>query len=190
MKKLLMFAVFAVPLCALPLCAQEGLDFKSLDKLDAVAKNKTRVTLDAGMLKLAAGFLGDDKDSRQIRSIVENLKGIYVRTYEFDKKDAYTAADIEPLRNSLKQQQWSWIVQSQEGKDFSDVYVQPLQDGKIGGVAIVSGEARELTVIYISGAMSVSDLEKLGGNMGVPHIRLGGAKRMLPKGSGKEEDER
>jgi hypothetical protein len=188
MKHLLLLALFA-----LPLRAQEGLDFRSLDKLDALAKNKTRVTLDAGMLKLAAGFLGDDKDSRQVRGIVENLKGIYVRTYEFDKKDAYTQADIEPLRTSLKQQQWSWIVQSQEGKDFSDIYIQPLQSGGLGGVAIISGEARELTVVYISGAMSFSDLEKLGGNMGVPRINLKGARNMLPKGAAtkdKEEDEK
>jgi hypothetical protein len=166
---------------ALTLFGQDGLDFKSLDKLDAVAKNKTRVTLDANMLKLAAGFLGGDKDSQQLKTIIDGLKGIYVRTYEFDRKDSYTAADIEPLRTSLKAQQWSWIVQSQEGKEFSDVYIQPLQNDRVGGVAIVSGDARDLTVIYIVGTMTVKDLEKLGGNMGVPHIHLGGARKMLPE---------
>jgi hypothetical protein len=173
-------------LLAAPLCAQEGLDFKSLDKLDALAKNKTRVTLDANMLQLASGFLGDDNNGQQLKAIIGGLKGIYVRTYEFDKKGAYTEADIEPLRTSLQQQQWSWIVQSKEGHDFSDVYIQPLQSDRVGGVAIISGEARDLTVIYIVGNMTVKDLEKLGGNMGIPHINLGGARKILPE---KKEDE-
>jgi hypothetical protein len=56
----------------------------------------------------------------------------------------------------------------------------------VGGVAIISGEARDLTVIYIVGNMTVKDLEKLGGNMGIPHINLGGARKILPE---KKEDE-
>jgi hypothetical protein len=102
---------------------------------------------------------------------------VYVRTYEFDKDGQYTAADIEPFRAYLKQGQWSKIVESQEGKELSEVYVQPLPGDRFGGVAIISAEPRELTIVYISGVMNLGDLEKLEGNMGVPEIDLKNAKK-------------
>jgi hypothetical protein len=160
---------------SLPLWAQQDFDFRSLDKLDAVAKNRTKVTLDSDMLRLAAGFLGmdkDDKDSASLKSLADNLKGIYIRTYEFEKDGQYSESDVAPLRAYLKQRQWSRIVESREGTDLSEVYVQPLPNGRFGGVAIVSTESRELTVVYISGTMSMSDLAKLSGNLGVPEIDL------------------
>jgi hypothetical protein len=58
---------------ALPLLAQQGFDFKTLDPLAANAKDKTVVTLDADMLKMAANFLGSDaKNSASIKSLVGN----------------------------------------------------------------------------------------------------------------------
>jgi hypothetical protein len=185
MKKLLILTALS-----LPLWAQQGFNFKSLDKLDALAKNKTKVTLDADMLRLAAGFLGsdkEDKDAAAVKSLVANLKGIYVRTYEFEKDGQYNAADVEPLRAYLKQQQWSRIVESQEDKDVSEVYIQPLPNDRFGGVAILSTGPRELTVVYISGVMSMSDLEKLGGNLGIPEIDLKDKKTPAP--NKKKEDE-
>lgn len=170
MKKLSVLFALAVRMWA-----QQGFDFKSLDKLDAIAKNRTKVTLDADMLRLAAGFLGndkEDKDAAAIKSLVANLKGIYVRTYEFDKDGQYSQADIEPLRAYLKQQQWSKIVESQEDKELSEVYIQPLAGDRFGGVAILDLEPRELTVVYINGPMTIGDLEKLSGNMGIPEIDL------------------
>lgn len=178
-----------------PLMAQQGFDFKSLDKLDALAANKTKVTLDSDLLGLAAGFLGSgddgDKDANTIRSLVKSLKGVYVRTYEFDKDGQYSPLDVEPFRAYLKQQQWNRIVESQEGKELSEVYIQPLPNGKFGGVAIVDIEPRELTVVYISGVISMGDLQKLQGNMGIPPIDLKGAKKPNPTPSPdkKKDDE-
>ena len=176
--------VFLVLALTTPLMAQQGFDFKSLDKLDALATNKTKVTLDSDLLGLAAGFLGNaddgDKEGDSIRSLVKSLKGVYVRTYEFDKDGQYSPADVEPFRAYLKQQQWNKIVESQEGKELSEVYIQPLPNGKFGGVAIVDIEPRELTVVYISGVISMSDLQKLQGNMGIPGVDLKGARKPAP----------
>jgi hypothetical protein len=175
-KKFLLFGL------ALPLLAQQPFDFRTLDRLDALTDHKTKITLDPDMLQLAARFLGGDgdKDAASLKSMVGNLKGVYVRTYEFDKDGQYSAADIEPLRAYLKQGQWSKIVESQEGKELSEVFVQPLPGDRFGGVAIISTAPRELTVVYISGVMNLSDLEKLEGNMGVPEIDLKNAKKPPP----------
>jgi hypothetical protein len=184
MKQLLILTALS-----LPLWAQQGFDFKSLDRLDALAKNKTKVTLDADMLRLAAGFLDGDKTDEHpdsLRRLVGNLKGIYVRKYEFEKDGQYSTADVEPLRAYLKQQQWSRIVESQEDKELSEIYIQPLPNDRFGGVAILSTGPRELTVVYISGVMNMSDLEKLGGNLGIPEIDLKNPKKPAPD---KKEDE-
>lgn len=183
---------------ALPLGAQQGFDFKSLDKFDALTNKKTKVTLDGDMLRLAANFLGsdkDDKDSEALKSLVEGLKGVYVRTYEFDKDGQYSAADIEPLRAYLKQQQWKKIIESQDDKELSEVYIQPLPNDRFGGVAVIDTEPRELTVVYISGAMNLSDLARLSGNLGLPDIDLKTRRKPLPAASPapdpkKKDDER
>jgi hypothetical protein len=176
---------------AAPVWAQQSFDFKSLDKLDALATSKTKVTLDADMLKLAVSFLGGSDDSDgSLKSLAGNLKGVYVRTYEFDKDGQYSVADIEPLRNYLKQRQWTKIVESQEGKDMSEIYILPAPNNRFGGVAIIDTEPRELTVVYINGSLNLSDLEKLQGNMGVPNIDLKGAKKPAPAQDKKKDDER
>ena len=81
---------------------------KTLDKLAAIAKSSTNVTLDADMLKMAAGFLGggDDKDAASMKSLVAGMKGVYVRAYEFDKPGQYAESDVAPLRAYLKQPKW------------------------------------------------------------------------------------
>ncbi|HVW87483.1 MAG TPA: DUF4252 domain-containing protein [Bryobacteraceae bacterium] len=175
---------------ALPVMAQQPFDFHSLDKFDAIATNKTKITLNSDMLKLASGLLGHDDDAATIRSLVDGLKGIYIRTYEFDRESQYNQADVEPLRTYLRQQQWSKIIESQEGKELSEIYVQPLPNSRFGGVAIISTEARELTVVYISGVMNMDDLEKLSGNMGIPDLDLKKGKKPDAKaGKGKKDDE-
>jgi len=181
-KPFLLFAII------LPLWGQ-GFDFKSLDKFDTLTQHKTKVTLDGDLLKLAARFLGgdDDKETASIKSLVDNLKGIYIRSWEFDRDGQYTQADIEPLRVYLDREKWSRIVESQDGREFSEVYVQRLPGDRFGGVAIISAEPRELTVVYISGVMNLSDLDKLEGNMGIPDIDLKKASKPPPKN--KKEDE-
>jgi hypothetical protein len=194
MKKLFTTALAAAGL----LLAQQGFDFKSLDKLDALASNRTKVTLDANLLGLAAAFLGNDgdKDSQSVRDLVKGLKGIYVRSYQFDKQGQYSPADVEPFRAYLKQQQWSNIVESVEGKDLTEVYVQTLPDGKFGGVAIVDVEPRELTVVYINGIMNMTDLQRLEGSLDLPGVsfrglgRIGNRNPDGKKNEGKQREEK
>lgn len=187
MKKLLFVLVLA-----LPLFAQQPFDFKTLDeKLDGLTDERTKVTLDGDMLRLATKFLGmgDDKDAEAeaIKGLVNNLKGVYVRTWEFDKDGQYTKADIAPFRAYLKQQQWSKIVESLSGKELSEVYIQPLPNDRFGGVAIISAEPRELTVVYINGVMNLNDLDKLEGKFGIPDIDLKDAKK--PPKEKKDDEE-
>ena len=186
MKRLCILAALAAPLLA-----QQPFDFRTLDKLDALASNKTKITLDSTLLGLAAGILGNggDKDTDSIAALVKGLKGVYVRTYQFDKDGQYTSADVEPFRAYLKQLQWSRIVESQEGKELSEVYVQPLANGRIGGVGVVATSPRELTVVYINGEFNLSDLGKLEGNFGIPGMVFRGTQKSDNKADKKKDDD-
>jgi hypothetical protein len=151
---------------AIPAFAQQNFDFKSLDKLGANATGSTNITLEGDTLKLATSFLGDDK------SVFRNLTGVYVRSFEFDKSGQYKEADLAPLRAYLKTLQWSKIVDTKDANEASEIYLQPLPNNRVGGLAIVSAEPKEVTVVFISGALNMSDIAKLGGNLGIPDIQL------------------
>jgi hypothetical protein len=171
--------------------AQEGFDFKTLDKLGVNSTNKTDITLNSDMLKLASGFLGSGAEADSLKPLVESLKGVYVRTFEFDKEGQYNEADLEPLRTYLRQGQWNRIVESREGKALSEIYLQPLPNNRLGGVAIISAEAKEVTIVYISGNLKQEDIQKLSGTMGIPDIRkqLDRKKTTDKSDKGKKEDE-
>jgi Domain of unknown function (DUF4252) len=191
MTKTAILLALALPLFALPSRAQQAFDFKTLEGLAANATDKTVVTLDADMLRMAANFLGaDDKDSASIKSLVGNIKAIYVREYKYDKPGQYNEADLGPLRAYLAQPAWNKIVESKEGKETSEIYLQPLPGSQLGGIAIVSLEAREVTVVLINGVLNVSDIAKLSGSMGIPDLgSLKDLKKLDDKSGKSKKDE-
>jgi len=68
-----------------PLAAQQIKLPPALEKLAAVASDRVEITLDAAMLKFASGFMSNNKgDEAAAKKLLENLKGVYVRTFEFD----------------------------------------------------------------------------------------------------------
>jgi hypothetical protein len=156
---------------AIPAFAQQNFDFKSLDKLGANATESTNITLEGDALKLATSFLGDDNSS------FRNLTGVYVRSFEFAKAGQYKEADLAPLRAYLKTLQWTKVVDVKETDETSEIYVHALPNNKLGGLAIVSAESKEVTVVFIAGSLNISDVGKLSG-LGIPDIKLehGGAK--------------
>jgi len=154
---------------ALPLAAQQGFDFKLLDKLGANAKDVTNITLEGDNLKLASNFLGNDKDNQSLKSLVANLKGIYVRSWEFERDGMYNSADLEPFRAYLRAAQWPKIVEVKEDGELSEIFLKSSDSGRSGGVAIISAEPRELTIVYIDGPISLADVAKLSGSLDIPN---------------------
>lgn len=157
---------------ALPAFAQQTLDFSLLDKLGANASSKNNITLDGDTLKLGSAFLGDRTDAHPVKKLVENLRGIYIRSFEYEKPGQYNETDLESFRASLKQQKWSRIVESREKQEVSEIFVQAAADRKFAGMVIVSAEPKEVTVVWINGPLNLDDLSQLGGNLGIPEINL------------------
>ena len=86
--------------CAFPRCAAIGQDAKlqlgNLDKLSDKAARVTDVTLDGSLLQFAVNLIekvdANDKDVEQLQSIIKNLKGIYIKSFEFDEASQYSKA--------------------------------------------------------------------------------------------------
>jgi hypothetical protein len=137
------------------------------------AQETTSISLDKNMLQFAGKFLSSSDEDREAKQIIANLDGIYVRTYEFQKANAYSPSEIEAFRRQLATPDWSRIVSvhDKESKEDTDIYVR--LDGKIRGMFILVAEPSELTFVYIAGQLKAEDLDKLSGNFGIPktHVR-------------------
>ncbi len=160
-------ALCGVSLCSAAASAQQ-IDLRGLDKLAARATAKTEVTLDPATLKFASAFMGDgDKDESAAKKVIAGLKGIYVRSYEFERAGMYDPKDLQPLRDQIRGSQWSSIVSVREKDEQVDIWVYRTGD-TTGGMVIVSAEPKEVTVVNIVGPIRPEDLSTLGGQFGIP----------------------
>ena len=131
-----------------------------LDKLAAKASEVSDVDLEGPLLQTASQFLSKGETDAEIKEIVFGLKGIYVRSFEFEKEGSYSQADLEMIRKQLQSPGWTRIVnvQSKQDKESTEIYSM-LSGDKIVGLAILSAEPKELTVVNIVGPI---DLAKMG----------------------------
>jgi hypothetical protein len=159
-------------LAAAALAAQEIKLPPSLERLAAKASEVVDVTLDANLIQLASRFLSDkDADDAKVKKLIAGLKGIYVRSFEFDKAGVYQDSDVETVRSQLRSSPWSRIVgvHSQKSGENAEVYVKT-DGGKIGGLVILATEPKELTFVSIEGSIDPDQLSDLGGHFGIPKI--------------------
>jgi hypothetical protein len=142
------------------------LQLANLDKLSEKAARVTDVTLDGSLLQFAVNLIDkvsdDDKDVEQLKSIVKNLKGIYIKSFEFDEASQYSKADIDAIRSQLTSPRWTKIVQSIEKRhnEYDEIYL--LKNGdRVAGVVILVAEAKELTVVNLVGEVPMDKVASL-----------------------------
>ena len=167
MKRIAIFVLLAGTIAF----AQEIKMPVDLDKLAAKASETTEVTLNGRTLQLAAKFMNDEGDE-EARNIVKKLKGIYVRSFEFDSPGQYSEADIESLRSQLKSPLWEKVVNvhsKREGEN-AEIYFKTDSGDQIAGLVVIAADPKELTIVHIDGPLDPSDLDKIGGDFGVPRL--------------------
>jgi hypothetical protein len=173
----------------LPVAAQEFKIPASIDRLADKATEVVDVTMDSSLLQLASRFLSDkDADEAKVKKLVAGLKGVYVKSFEFDKSGEYDESDITAIRAQLKPPAWSRIVgvRSKRNGDNADVFIAN-DGGQIAGLVIISAEPKELTIVSIVGQLKPEDLRDLGGNFGIPKMDLS-SMGVTRKGGGAKED--
>lgn len=168
--------------------AQDGrIRTAQLDALAAKASQTVDVNLDEKLMQFAAKFLSTkDPDEASVKDLVNGLKGIYVRSFEFDAEGQYSQADIESIRSQLKAAPWSRLVNVQSKREGSvEVYLM-LTGSQVGGLAVLATDPKEITVVNIVGPVDLDKLSQLEGSFGVPDL---GIERTKSKGKEKKEKE-
>lgn len=167
--KILTRTLIGLVLCCFSLrgFAQDAkLQLGNLDKLSDKAARVTDVTLDGTLLEFAAKIISkaddDDPDVKQFKDIMKNLKGIYVKSFEFDEASQYSKADVEAIRVQLTSPRWTKIVQSIDKRhnEHDEIYLLKVGD-RISGVAILVAEPKELTIVNIVGDVPVDKIAAL-----------------------------
>jgi hypothetical protein len=150
------------------------LQLDNLDKLEARAEESVNVTLDGKLLEMAGMFLNTRKpEEAAIKELVAGLKGVYVKVFGFGKEGAYTSADVDSIRAQLREPTWSRMVGVKSKKEGENVDVYMTMTGaRIGGIAVIATNPKQLTVVNIVGTIDLEKLVKLSGRFGVPLIDI------------------
>jgi hypothetical protein len=138
------------------------------------ASESVNVTLDANLLGLACRFLNSaEPEEAEAMKLCTSLRGVFVRSFKFDKDFGYPKADVEGVRRQLSAPGWSRIVEARSNKEQTDVDVFILiERDKAMGLAIIASEPREFTIVNIVGNIDLADLHNLEGKFGVPDLGI------------------
>lgn len=187
MKSLFQKLPIAALLVMWPVLAAQAQDSKiqmgGLDHLASRASRTVDVNIDERLMRMASRFLSDkDIDEKEVKQLVAGIKGIYVKSFEFENDAQYTAADVESIRSQLRAPSWTRLMNFTSKKDGNlEVYL--LMNGEqIGGLAVLATDDRELTVVNIVGPVDLDKLSKIEGQFGVPELGIESGKSKTKSG--------
>ncbi len=181
--KLTLFAVLVALGAAGNASAQNPrIQTSQLDALAAKASQTVDVNIDERLMQLAAKFLSSkDDDEAKVKEIVNGLKGIYVKSFEFENEGQYTESDLEGIRSQLRNTAWNRIVNVSSKKEGSvEVYLMQVGN-QISGLAVLASDPKEITVVNIIGPVDLEKLTQLEGQFGIPDLDLEQRPKLKPK---------
>ena len=77
-----------------------------LDQLDLLANRASEtvdVKLDEHLMQTTAKFFsGKAGDDAEIRDLIKNVKGIYVKSFSFDKENEYSPVEVDSVLSQLR----------------------------------------------------------------------------------------
>ena len=169
-------SILIIAMAAGTLIWAQDINLLQFDSLKSKASETTEVNLTEAMLGMAGGFLSDsDPKQADVKKLLGGIKGIFVRSFKFEKEGQYSSVDIDGLRNQLKGAGWQSMVDvhsTKEGGDNAGVYMRT--DGKkMTGLVVLAFEPKELTVVNISGTIDPSQIQAVSGTLGIPNFSVG-----------------
>ena len=165
LKTIALASLVVISAAATALAQNPRIQTNQLDALTAKASQTVDVNIDERLIQLTAKFLGKDPDDVKIKDIVNGLKGIYVKSFEFEKEGEYSDADLESVRSQLRNTAWNKIVNIHSKKDGSvEVYLMS-NASQISGLAVLASDAKEITVVNIIGNVDLDKLSQLEGQV-------------------------
>ena len=174
----LSFALLLIIAALVTVNAQDPrIQMANLDHLAAKASQTVDVSIDQRMIQIAAKLLSNtDPDEVEAKKLVTGLKGIFVKSFEFDTDGQYSTADLESIRSQLRGPLWSRLLNVTSKKEGTvEVYIL-LNGDQVGGLTVLSAHLRELTVVNIIGPVDLDKLVKLEGQFGIPDLNIESSK--------------
>lgn len=173
--------LLVTPIFAAAQAQDSKIQMASLDHLAAKASQTVDVNIDERLMRLASKLFSDHGDEKEVKELLVGIKGIYVKSFEFENDGQYSTADVDSIRAQLRGPSWTRLVNFTSKKDGNlEVYL--LMNGEqIGGLAVLSTDDREFTVVNIVGPIDLEKLSKLEGQFGVPELGIEPGKTAKPK---------
>src|SRR6185312_1756936 len=143
--KTLLIVLLVLPIALARAAGPPGqLQLPNFGSLANKAAQTVDITLDQNLLSLAAGFLDSSKpDENEVKQLVAGLRGIYVRSYTFDKDYLYPTGDVDFVTRQLVQQGWQRLVQVHNVKEQTNVDIYLCATGSTAqGLAIIASKPR------------------------------------------------
>lgn len=147
------------------------LNLSRLDKLASKASKTADVSLEGPMLQLAAQSMASNKhhprhEDQAMQQMLERLKGVYVRAYNFSRPGEYSRADLEGIFKQLDSGGWTSIVKvrkrDQDGREDTVNISVMKEGGEVVGMAIIAAKPTKLAIVNIVGPIDFSQLSSLG----------------------------
>jgi len=171
----LAFVIFA--LSGVASAQSSRLNIDNLTALEGRADKVVDVTLDENMFRMIGKFIASSKskspDAAKVQELISGMKGIYVKSFEFEQEGQYSQADVDSVRSQLKAPGWSRMVgvRSKKEGENAEVYMM-VQADKIQGIAILVTNPKELTVVNIIGTIDPERISELSDSFDFPRIEL------------------
>jgi len=145
------------------------IQLNQLDALGAKATETVNVNIDGTLMQMTAKFLSDaDADEAKVKELINGLKGIYVRSFEFEKEGQYSSADLEGIRSQLRNSAWDKVFDVNSKTDGTlEIYLMH-NGAEVSGLALLAAADKEVTVVNIVGPVDLEKLSRLEGSFGVP----------------------
>lgn len=169
----LLALLLIIAMAAVARTQDSRIQMSSLDHLAAKASQTIDVNIDERLIRITTKFLkDDDSDEKKVKELVNGVKGIYVKSFEFENDGQFSAADVETIRTQLRGPGWTRLMGVASKKDGNlEVYLM-LVGEKVGGLAVLHTDDRELTVVNIVGPVDLDKLADLDGQLGIPDLGI------------------
>ncbi|MGH2470214.1 MAG: DUF4252 domain-containing protein [Chloroflexota bacterium] len=136
------------------------------------AAEVSNVTLDGPMLQVGIRMLSAKESDAQARQVLSRLKGVYVKSFRFDRRDAYSGHDLEPIHRQLHEPGWHHIMSVHSHRDGRSVNIYLMAGAQgVEGMVIIAAYPRALRVVNLVGPIDPAALSQLGGHFGIPRMK-------------------
>ena len=151
------------------------LRFDKLNKLESSATDVVEVNVDGKMLDTALRVLlkVKDQDAQKAWQAIKGLKGIYVRVYNFENENQYSAGDVDEIRSQLSAPGWEKLanVRSKKNNQKVDIYTMFAGD-QMSGMAVIVSDSKSVALVNLIGPIDIDLLVELGGHLDIPNIDI------------------